>query len=222
MVADKPVPPRMIHEETAQRPTMPCVGPAGKRSNSTTTRRGPSMAGIMMEVPYPAGPALAYKCARAPGRRILHISGCGGELALAALCGDCDAPPRVGGPRPARKPHPFLHPFRPCLVPAPVEYPASRRLLRRARHGRAAGRLLPRLRGRAGLKAFSPARSCGAAAPAQPTVFMAPAILLSASSLWWWWRPCRVNTASPPSNASNTQVISHPNPRPSLPGSAPR
>jgi len=32
----------MIHEETAQRPAMPCVGPAGKRSNPATTRRGPS------------------------------------------------------------------------------------------------------------------------------------------------------------------------------------
>jgi hypothetical protein len=41
MVADNQSP-RMIHEETAQRPTMPCVGPAGKRSNSTTTRQGQS------------------------------------------------------------------------------------------------------------------------------------------------------------------------------------
>src|SRR6266576_5210173 len=107
----------------------------------------------------------------------LGISGCGGELALAALCGDCDAPPRVWvGWRGCDL---FLHPLRPCRNQRQlILQPAA--AFSGGRHGRGGRGLifLLRLAGRAG--AQLPPVAAGPAAPAPPTALMAAAILRSA------------------------------------------
>jgi hypothetical protein len=64
----------------------------------------------------------------------------------------------------------------------------------------------------------SSSRGCGAGGTRTASGSAGPSSsAISASSAGWRRRPQRVNTASPPSNASDSQVISHPNPRPSLP-----
>src|SRR5438876_4927304 len=147
----------------------------------------------------------------------LGISGCGGELALAALCGDCDAPPRVWvGWRGCDL---FLHPLRPCRNQRQLSIqPAA--AFSGGRHGRGGRGLIFLLRLRAG-GGLASSRGGGAGSTRTADGFDGPSnSAIRVSSAGWRWRPRRVNTASPPSNASNTQVISHPNPRPSLPGSA--
>jgi hypothetical protein len=67
-------------------------------------------------------------------------------------------------------------------------------------------------------EASSSSRGCGAASTRAAGGCDGPSsAAISVSSAGWRRRPRRVNTASPPSSASNSQVISHPNPRPSLP-----